>query len=74
MSYETIKYEVDEQILTITLNRPEKLNAFNGAMMHELIAAFDRCRRGRQYPRDHRHRRRPRLLRRRRPLLRRQHV
>ncbi len=43
MAYETIKYEVAEQILTITLNRPEKLNAFNATMMNELIDAFDKA-------------------------------
>src|ERR1700740_1112741 len=41
MAYKTIKYEVSEQILTITLNRPDKLNAFTGQMQQELIAAFD---------------------------------
>lgn len=43
MSYETIKYEISEHILTITLNRPEKLNAFTAKMMAELIDAFDRA-------------------------------
>src|SRR6201994_419809 len=43
MSYETITYEVTEQILTITLNRPDKLNAFTGQMMAEMIDAFDKA-------------------------------
>jgi enoyl-CoA hydratase/carnithine racemase len=43
MAYETILYDVADQILTITLNRPEKLNAFNPTMQKELIDAFDRA-------------------------------
>ncbi|NEX63970.1 crotonase/enoyl-CoA hydratase family protein [Noviherbaspirillum galbum] len=43
MTYETILYDVSENILTITLNRPDKLNAFTGTMMNELIDAFDRA-------------------------------
>ncbi|MFT4631279.1 MAG: enoyl-CoA hydratase/carnithine racemase [Candidatus Pseudothioglobus sp.] len=43
MSYEQILYDVDDNILTITLNRPEKLNAFTGTMMSEMIDALDRA-------------------------------
>ena len=41
MKFETILYEVDEGILTITLNRPERLNAFNNRMRDEVISALD---------------------------------
>ena len=43
MTYETIKYEVADGILTLTLNRPDKLNAFTAKMMFELIDAFDKA-------------------------------
>ena len=43
MNYQTILYEVDANILTITLNRPDKLNAFNAPMLFELIDAFDQA-------------------------------
>jgi enoyl-CoA hydratase/carnithine racemase len=41
MAYEFIRYELADHIATITLARPEKLNAINGAMVRELIAAFE---------------------------------
>ena len=40
MNFKTILYELEEKILTITLNRPNRLNAFTGQMMDELILAF----------------------------------
>ena len=38
-----ILYDVSDRIATITLHRPDKLNAFTGTMMREMIAAFDRA-------------------------------
>jgi enoyl-CoA hydratase/carnithine racemase len=43
MSFEEIRYEVVDYVLTITLNRPERLNAFTPTMGRELIEAFDRA-------------------------------
>lgn len=41
MAYEQIKVEIADNIMTLTLHRPEKLNAFTGVMMKEMISAFD---------------------------------
>jgi enoyl-CoA hydratase/carnithine racemase len=43
MVYEQILYEVRDRILTITLNRPDRLNAFTSQMRQELLDAFDRA-------------------------------
>ena len=40
-TFETLLYSVEDGIATITLNRPDKLNAFNTTMMNEMISAFD---------------------------------
>ena len=40
-TFETLTYAVEDGIATITLNRPDKLNAFNTQMMRDMIAAFD---------------------------------
>ena len=37
-----ILYDVSDRVATITLHRPDKLNAFTATMMREMIAAFDR--------------------------------
>jgi enoyl-CoA hydratase/carnithine racemase len=41
-TFETIALETDaDGIATITLDRPDRLNAFNKAMLHDLLAALD---------------------------------
>jgi enoyl-CoA hydratase/carnithine racemase len=41
MEFQEIIYDLTDGIATITLNCPDKLNAFTGRMMHEVIAALD---------------------------------
>ena len=43
MSYATLRYEVEDAIATITLSRPEMLNAFTVEMAGEILAALDRA-------------------------------
>ncbi len=42
MAYQTLKYEVADDIATVTLSRPDKLNAFTGQMLMELLDVVDR--------------------------------
>jgi enoyl-CoA hydratase/carnithine racemase len=41
VDFEQIRYEVADSVLTITLNRPDRLNAWTPTMARELLAAFD---------------------------------
>jgi len=43
MPYETILTDISENIFTITINRPDKLNALNMQMIHDLVDAFDQA-------------------------------
>jgi enoyl-CoA hydratase/carnithine racemase len=43
MTYTTLDYAVDDRVLTLTLNRPERLNAFTVTMAEELEHAFRRA-------------------------------
>jgi len=39
--FEHVRYAVDDGIATLTLHRPERLNAVNTAMLREIVAALD---------------------------------
>lgn len=41
LSYETLAVEVEDGLLTLTLNRPDRLNAVNAAMIGEYLEALD---------------------------------
>jgi enoyl-CoA hydratase/carnithine racemase len=41
VDFNELRYEIADQILTITLDRPDRLNAFTATMGRELIEAFD---------------------------------
>ena len=43
MSYEHITCDLDGAIMTVTLNRPDKLNAYTGQMGAEIADAFERA-------------------------------
>ena len=43
MMTEDVLFDVHEQVATLTLNRPEKLNAFSDDMLMHLVAAIDEC-------------------------------
>jgi len=43
MDYEDLLYEVDGSVAVVTINRPNRLNAFRGKTIEELIHAFKRA-------------------------------
>ncbi len=43
MDYQEIRYDLKDRVLTLTLHRPERLNAFTGRMLDELLDAVERA-------------------------------
>jgi enoyl-CoA hydratase/carnithine racemase len=39
--FEHVRYAVDDGIATLTLHRPDRLNAVNSAMLREVVEALD---------------------------------
>ena len=42
-AFDDIRYEVDGPVAVVTINRPERFNAFRARTVEELIAAFRRA-------------------------------
>ncbi|RLA56200.1 MAG: crotonase/enoyl-CoA hydratase family protein [Gammaproteobacteria bacterium] len=40
-SFETLELQIEQQVATVSLNRPDKANSMNGAMWDELQTCFD---------------------------------
>ncbi len=43
MTFDIIEFNIHQGVATITLNRPDKLNSFNGAMAYDVQSALDHC-------------------------------
>ena len=43
MAYNTLDWQIDQRVLTLTLNRPAQLNAFTDEMANELVDAYQRA-------------------------------
>ncbi|RPH82919.1 MAG: enoyl-CoA hydratase, partial [Candidatus Rokuibacteriota bacterium] len=43
MAFETLLYDEAGGIATVTLNRPDRLNAVNATVIRELVAALDQA-------------------------------
>ncbi|MDQ3181231.1 MAG: enoyl-CoA hydratase/isomerase family protein, partial [Acidobacteriota bacterium] len=43
MTFETVKYELDETVAIVTMNRPEALNALSLGLSKDLRLAFEKA-------------------------------
>jgi enoyl-CoA hydratase/carnithine racemase len=43
VSFDALRYAVEDGVCTLTLDRPDKLNAVTGAMIDEMLRALDRA-------------------------------